>query len=322
MAVDSQAMLLAAGLGTRLWPLTADRAKPAVPFLGAPLVAHSARLLAAHGFARAVVNTHYQAESVRAALAGETSLAFDFSHEAEILGTAGGIAEALERGLLRADRRLLVMNAKLYTDLDLGAALAAHRVSGAAVTMVLRPNPRREEFREVLVEGGRVVGFGAKVPTRDDALLFTGVHILEPEVLASIPRGVFSDTVANTYPPWIERGAVHAHVEPRGRWWELSTLARYLELHQTAAREGLCPPVILGPGATIAPGASVTRAVLWDRASVGAAAVVEDAVLGEGVHLAPGEVCRRTVVIRRDRAPEVERGDIRGDNIYVPLPPA
>lgn len=313
-------MILAAGLGTRLWPLTADRAKPAVPFLGKPLVTHAAELLAAHGFEQAVVNTHYQAASVRAALPpGASPLAVHFSHEVEILGTAGGIAQAIGQGLLRPDRSLLVMNGKLFTDLDLSAALLAHRQRGAAVTMVLRPNPEREAFREVLVEGGRVVGFGARQPSSSSALLFTGIHILEPEVLASIPRGRFSDTVADTYPPLVAAGQVAAHVEAGGRWWELSTLERYLDLHLRAAAEGLGPSVVLGAGATIAASAQVQRSVLWPEAKVGAGAQLTEVVLGEAVEIPAGEVLVRTAVIRRDRAAEVERGVARGDNVYVPL---
>ncbi len=313
-------MILAAGLGTRLWPLTADRAKPAVPFLGKALVTHAAELLAAHGFSKAVVNTHYQPESVRAALpTGASPLEVAFSHEVQILGTAGGIAQAIEQGLLAPDRPLLVMNGKLYTDLDLSAALEAHRSSGAAVTMVLRPNPEREAFREVLVEGGRVVGFGARQPDSEAALLFTGIHILEPQVLASIPRGRFSDTVADTYPPLIAAGRVAAHIEARGRWWELSTLERYLDLHLCAAAEGLGPSVVIGAGATIAASAQVHRSVLWPHAKVGPGAKLEEVVLGEAVEIPAGEAVARTAVIRRDRAAEVERGVTRGDNVYVPL---
>ena len=312
-------MILAAGLGTRLWPLTADRAKPAVPFLGKPLVTHAAELLAAHGFQSAVVNTHYQADSVRSALASCRSLEVRYSHEAEILGTAGGIAQAIEVGLLRPDLPLLVINGKLFTDLDLSAALLAHRQRGAAVTMVLRPNPEREAFREVLVEDGRVVGFGARQPSSPSALLFTGVHVLEPEVLASIPRGRFSDTVADTYPPLVASRRVAAHVEARGRWWELSTLERYLDLHLRAAEEGIGPSVVLGAGATISASAQVQRSVLWPHAKVGAGARLSEVVLGEAVEIPAGEELARVAVIRRDRAAEVERGTARGDNVYVPL---
>src|SRR5207249_3894798 len=108
---------------------------------------------------------------------------------------------------------------KLFTDLDLGAALRAHEASGAAVTMVLRTNRDRELFREVKVDGGRVTGFGAgRAPEGRGPLLFTGVHVVAPEVVRSMPC-VFSDTVADVYPPLIAAGRVAAHVDDGGRWW-------------------------------------------------------------------------------------------------------
>jgi NDP-sugar pyrophosphorylase family protein len=108
---DVQVLVLAAGLGTRLWPLTGDRAKPAVPFLGRPLVAHVVDLVARHGLGPVVVNTHYRAESVRAALA-DAPVPVRFSHEVEILGTAGAIRHALDQGLLADARHLLVISAR------------------------------------------------------------------------------------------------------------------------------------------------------------------------------------------------------------------
>lgn len=318
MSSRPQALILAAGLGTRLWPLTADRAKPAVPFLGRALVAGCADLLARHGFERAVVNTHYRPESVRAALL-DAPLPITYSHEPTILGTAGAIAHALAAGLLARDRPLLILNGKLYTDLNLTAAIDTHRASGAAVTMVLRTNRGRERFREVHVQAGRVTGFGTLDPTSAEPLLFTGIHVLEPEVLASIPVGVESDTIKDTYPPLIAAGRVAAHVDDGGRWWELSTLERYVELHAAAAREGLGSAVILGPRAQVDPSARVGRAVLWADACIGAGADVDEVVVAEGASVEPGEVLRRVIVVRADRAGEVERGQRVGDRVLVPL---
>lgn len=316
--METQALILAAGLGTRLWPLTADRAKPAVPFLGRSLVAWCAELLARHGFQRAVVNTHYQPASVQQALRG-APLEIALSHEPTILGTAGAIAHAVAGGLLDPTRPVLVLNGKLFTDLDLTRALATHRASGAKVTMVLRTNVTRERFREVHVDGGRVTGFGRLEPASAEALLFTGVHVLDPDVVAQIPAGVETDTIKDTYPPLIAARAVAAHVEDRGRWWELSTLARYVELHAAAAREGLGPSVVLGRGARVDPSAKVGRAVLWDDASIGAGADVDEVVVAEGARVEPGETLRRVVVVRADRAGPLERGTRSGDRVLVPL---
>jgi NDP-sugar pyrophosphorylase family protein len=309
-----QAMLLAAGLGTRLWPLTEDRAKPAVPFLGKPLIAHVVELLEKHGIHRAVVNTHHRPESIHRALAdhlnGRVQIAF--SHEPQILGTAGAIAHARVQRSIDPEQPLMVINAKLYTDLDLTAAIGAHRRSGARVTMVLRPNLEREHFREVLTESGRVIGFGeGRVPRGRNPLLFTGIHILEPEVVSNIPHRN-CDTVGDIYPPLIARGAIGAHIETRGRWWELSTLERYVELHEQAHAEGFGSDVCLSPGARIEPGARVERSVVWEDARVEAGAVVRDAVLGRGVVISAESVVERAVVVQE----AILGDDARGERVF------
>lgn len=322
-------MILAAGLGTRLWPLTLDRAKPAVPFLGQPLIRQLVRHVRRSGAERIVVNTHHQPESVVEALDESSDDArplVAFSHEHQILGTGGAIGWAIAQGLLRRDEPLVVVNGKLFTDIDLVMALKAHLETRAAVTMVLKNNPTKAHFREVLVDGMRVVGFGeGRVPTGPAPFLFTGIHIISPEVLTGIPAQV-SDTVADIYPPWIEQGRVHAHIVD-GRWWEFSTLERYLGLHRQAASEGLCPDVVLSPGARVAAEASATRAVLWEGARVEAGATVRNAVVGAGVVISGGERVEDAVVVRSSlvAGAEMERGDqgfVWGDRFVVPVPQA
>lgn len=314
---DVEVMILAAGLGTRLRPLTLDRAKPAVPFIGVPLILHVARWLSAAGFTDAVVNTHYRPQSIQAALAG-APLAVRFSHEPEILGTAGALARARDRGLLSGRRPVLVVNGKLFTSLDPRALLEAHARLGGAVTLLLTPNAQREAFTEVFTEAEAVTGFSPpRTPVSDVPLLFTGIQAISPEVLAGLaPR--FSDTVRDVFGPLIERRSVKAHVDGHGRWWEMSTLDRYLELHRQAAAEGLAPSVVLGPGAALDPSAHVERAVLWEGARVEANARVVDAVLGRGVVIGPGESVERAAIVdRRLVSSEIAEGEVWGNRLRV-----
>ncbi len=307
-------MVLAAGLGTRLWPLTCDRAKPAVPFLGRPVIVGILDLLARHGCDVAVVNTHHLPRSIHRAVEGVRGVEIRFSHEEEIMGTAGALALALERGLLEGARETLVVNAKLVTDIDLGAVVAAHRASGCEVTMVLRPSRDGESFRGVQAEAGRVTGF----VNGGGPLLFTGVHVISARVLCSIPRA-FGDTVRDVYPSLIEAGEVAARVESSGRWWELSTPERYLGHHLDAFSLGLGPDPALSPGARVMPGAEVRRAVLWENATVEPGAVVDSAVLGAGVVVRSGERVERAIVVRREVVDEAGRGEPWGDRLRVSL---
>src|SRR5918912_4433836 len=117
-----RAMILAAGYGTRLWPLTADRTKPAIPFLGRPLVGYVAEYLARYGCREVVVNLHHRPESVREAL-GDGSrfgVRLEYVEEPEILGTSGALDNA--RALLEGET-FIVINGKIVTDINLSEAL-------------------------------------------------------------------------------------------------------------------------------------------------------------------------------------------------------
>lgn len=155
-------------------------------------------------------------------------------------------------------------------------------------------------------------------------LMFTGIQILEPRIFDYIPRGVFSHSTTDVYPQAIAKGErVAAHVAG-GKWYELSTLQRYLDisLELLAERnENWCA----GARSRIAAEAKVERAVLWDDVIVGEGARVNRSVLGDGVHIAPGELVEDAVVVRanlvRGATPPEKalKGEIRGENFVVPL---
>jgi NDP-sugar pyrophosphorylase family protein len=259
-----QAMVLAAGFGTRLRPLTSDRAKPAVPFLGRPLVRRLVEQLAAQGFERIVVNLHHQPGSVRAALTG---LPVRYSEESTILGTAGGIGLAVAAGMLSARQPLLVVNGKLFTDVAFDRLLQEHR-SAAAATMLLLHNRNREAFREVFVDGNRIRGFGTgRQPEGANPLAFTGIQVLGPDILRTLTPSE-SDTVRDVFPSWIDRGRIDAAITER-RWWEFSTPERYLGLHLRAWAEGLAPTPahqsVVWDGAHIDPSTQLHRCIVLDR---------------------------------------------------------
>ena len=161
-------MILAAGYGTRLWPLTIDRAKPAIPFMGRPLVGYVAEYVAGFGCREVVVNLHHQSESVRAAL-GDGSrfgVRLQYVEEPTILGTSGALDNA--RDLLE-NETFIVINGKIATDIDLYAALETHRRQEALATLVLKRNVGRERFSTVEVRDGLVRGFGPAPRASDNA---------------------------------------------------------------------------------------------------------------------------------------------------------
>jgi len=149
-----KAMILAAGFGTRLFPLTIDRTKPAIPFLGKPLVGYVAQYVARFGFDDVIVNLHHQPDSVRRALGDGSDFGVRITYtveEPDILGTAGALDNA--RHLLE-DGPFLIVNGKIISDIDVAAAVDTHKRSNALATMVLKPNIKRERFTMVETADG------------------------------------------------------------------------------------------------------------------------------------------------------------------------
>lgn len=336
-----RAMILAAGYGTRLWPLTIDRAKPAIPFLGRPLVGYVAEYLARHGCREVVVNLHHRSESVRAALGDGSRFGahLQYVEEPEILGTGGALDNARE---LLAGDTFIVINGKIVTDIDLQAVLQTHRQREALATLVLRRNMARERFSTVETRDGLVKGFGGPPASnkKDSAgrveaegaedeenapLMFTGIQILESRIFSYIPRGVFSHSTTDVYPQAIARGeCIAAHVA-EGMWYELSTIQRYLQTSlDLLKKEGRS--IEVGVNSLIQTGADVRETVLWENVTVQAGARVHRAVLGAGVQIRSGEtienaaVVRAALVHRTERPPKALAGEVRGDNFVVRLP--
>jgi mannose-1-phosphate guanylyltransferase len=322
-------MVLCAGFGTRLRPLTDRVPKPLVPLCGVPLLRYNFALLKNAGVHEIVINTHHLGATMARgaqAIASELELDLQVSREEkQILGTGGGVRRA--QAMLGAGTFIL-MNGDMIFDLDLAAALAAHRKAGAAATMVLAPYPRGATYGAVEVDAQmnvrRVAGRGAQPDPSLSKLHFTGVHVLEPELIARLPAEGESDINRTAYVRAIHDGArVHGFLQ-QGYWGDLgaprSLLRAHLDVlekriplqrfrpeadpfdgceertpgvfvHPTAQVEApLSAPVLIQAGAVVAPGAVVGSGVtIGAKARVDAGAHLERAVVWERTHVAAGE---------------------------------
>jgi len=329
-------MILAAGFGTRLFPLTIDRTKPAIPFLGKPLVGYVAENVAKFGFRDFVVNLHHQPNSVIEALGDGSAYGINITYSIEepnILGTSGALDNA--RNLFDGEP-VLVVNGKIITNIDIAAAAEAHRKSGAIATMVLKPNVKRERFTMVEAKNGLLTGFGdfahpfTENEIRDveheveTPLMFTGIHILEPRIFEYVPRNAFSDSVIHVYPQAIENGEILAAHVASGKWRELSTLKRYLDISVELLTEA-GKNFVASANSTIASSATVNDSILWDNVKVGAGARVHRAVLADNVTIDANEVIENAVVVPRQlvegkKPPEKALpGRFQGESFIVPL---
>jgi mannose-1-phosphate guanylyltransferase len=251
------ALVLAAGEGTRLRPLTDWRAKSLVPIGDRPALAHVLDRLGAAGAAPIAVNAHHHASAVAAFARARGA---GVSHERELLGTAGGLAHAA--GLLGSGD-VIVWNADVFADVDLRGLVAAHGLGGAAATLVVRP--RAIGLGPVGVDaGGRVVRlraerFGDEAQGGD----YVGVSVVGARLRARLPeRGCL---VGDAWIPALFAGETIRAFVHDAAWHDIGSVASYLaaNLAWLDAR-GFARWV--GEGARVAPGVSTDRTILGARA--------------------------------------------------------
>ena len=313
-----KAIILAAGLGTRMRPLTLDRAKPVLPVLDRPLLHWTLEILAGHGVKDVMINLHYLPRSVRAAVGNGRRFGVNvsYSFERQILGTGGG-PRKVRRWI--GDETLLILNGDVVFDFDLTALRRRHERAQAPATLALIPNPDPRHYSPVITGAdGRVKSIaGMPRPARGVVSMFTGVHILEPALLDRLPPGV-SDTVRQLYIPLIAEGRPPLGVRVRGPWYDLGSPSLYLASQQSllasrfrGIRRGsvIHPEArvhprarvvrsVVGKGSVIAEGAEVRGSVLWDRVNVGQDAVIESSILAAGVKVEDGEGLQRALLMK------------------------
>jgi NDP-sugar pyrophosphorylase family protein len=286
-----RALVLTAGLGTRLRPLTLARAKAAAPVDGESLARRTIRWLVSHGVRELVLNLHHRPDTITADVGDGSDLGASvrYSWESPVLGSAGGPRHALpllfdpsDRG---GGRTFLLVNGDTLTDVDIPAMLEHHRHSRALVTMALIPNPDPAKYGGVLLdEYGHVTGFSRR-GTPGPSLHFIGPQVVETDAFSSLPDGVPAESVLDVYPRLIasRRGSVTGFV-CRATFRDIGTPADLLRTSlELAAVDGRADHPRWGRDVRVDPTARVTRSVLWDAVTVGAGATITDCVLADRV---------------------------------------
>jgi NDP-sugar pyrophosphorylase family protein len=239
-----KAMILAAGLGERMRPLTETRAKPSLPLLNRPLIVQTLTYLKWFGVEEVVINLHYQPESIRGVIGDgrRIGVKVHYSEEQLILGTAGGLkkAEAYLRGSSGSggSGTFILINGDFFTDCDLGAVIADHKKSGAVSTMVLTPHRPGTNYGNVETDPtGQVIAIAGlrrnlgvdRAGSQVGNNTFTGIHVLEPAIFDIIPPGVKSEINSEIYPALMQSGGSIRGWVHNGLWFEMGTPRLYLE---------------------------------------------------------------------------------------------
>lgn len=306
-----RALILAAGLGTRMRPLSDHLPKPLFPFANTPLLDYHLELLRANGIQEAAINLHHLPQPIKKYL-GDGSrfgLALKYSFEPELLGTAGGIKQMAK--LLPRDT-LVVLNSDMLTNIDLKEVLKFHRQHKALVTMVLNPHHPLGNYRGVGVDSKyrihQIAGLPEAAPADIKQLLFIGIHLIEPEVLDYIPAGKPCCINTDTYPQLIEQGRpIYAYPLESGFWQHVGTLDSYLDSHRefldgrdkspVSPQANIILPVMIGANCHLSAQATIgPYAVLGKGCRLDEHAVVEHSVLWDGVKVGAGARLNRCIV--------------------------
>ena len=319
------ALVLTAGLATRLRPLSFVRAKAVLPVAGEPLVRRILRALRASGVTDAVLNIHHLPHTLTACVGDGADLGMRvrYSWETPVLGSAGGPRHALPLLVApggRSGSTFLIVNGDTLTNVDVGAVIDDHRRAGALVTMAVIRNEEPEKYGGLLVEpGGVVTGFvrrGATQPSHH----FIGVQVAEAEAFAGLPDNTPHESVAALYPALMaqRRDAVRAFV-CNAEFMDIGTPADYLETSRLlaardAAGRGVQPaPYQAGARSTVPQSARVEDSILWDDVVVGEGSMLRECVVTDGVHV-PADTSWIGVTLRRaggELAPNERRiGDL------------
>jgi len=322
-----KAMIMAAGVGSRLMPLTAELPKPMVPMANKPLMENSIRLLAQHNCKDIIANLHYQAEAISGYFQEGDRLGvnLNYSYEKDLMGTAGGVKKC-EWFL---NETFVVLSGDALTDIDLNKLYQQHKASGALASIALKRVTDVEQFGIVICsESGKITSFQEK-PRAQEALsnnANTGIYIFEPEIFKYIPPAQFYDFGKQLFPYLVKIGAPFYGFETEDYWCDVGSISSYRQAHTDILTGKVRYPlpenmeitsdyrllmgkkveigagvqfkgtVVIGDHCRIEPGVQLKDSIIWNSTVVGegslltAAVVGKECKLGRQVKIEPGAV--------------------------------
>ncbi|MHB9149388.1 MAG: sugar phosphate nucleotidyltransferase [Thermoleophilia bacterium] len=316
-----RAMIMAAGLGTRLMPLTGSLPKPMVPIAGRPALDHILDLLRRHGVTEVVINLHHFPDVIRDYFGDGSPMGMSirWAYEEELLGTAGGVKN--NQSFLGGGP-FLVMSGDSLTDVDLTEVIAAHRSTGGIATLVSKQVADTSQYGVVVVdEDRRIRGFQEK-PAPQDALsdlCNCGIYLFEPAIFEHIPADTFYDFGRQVFNDLLVKD-VPFHTHPTADYWsDVGNLEDYRQGNfdalagrvrvESAGREVRSggpgeedgTAIRVGEGVEIARSAQIKGPVLvGDGCSIAADVVIEGpVVLGDGTTVGPESVVSRSILWER-----------------------
>jgi mannose-1-phosphate guanylyltransferase len=323
-----RAMVLAAGLGTRLRPITYEIPKPMVPVLNRPVMEHIVRLLARHGFDEAIANLHWFPETIEGRFGdgSEFGVKLSYSREEALLGTAGGVRNAAD---FLGDS-FLIISGDALTDIDLAAMRAFHESHDGVATLATKRVDDTSQFGVAIVgDDGRIQGFQEK-PDPAEALsdlANCGIYMFHSEIFDFFPEpGAatlagpddppgFADWATDVFPALLENDVPFYSHEIDAYWNDIGNLDELREGNLDALRGDVkvdpgapevangvrsasdlgnaevTAPALVGAGVELGDGVRIDGpAIVGDGCRIGDGAHVRDSILLSGAKLPPGAI--------------------------------
>ena len=312
-------MILAAGFGNRLKPLTNDLPKPLFPVLNRPILEHTLQFLRSHRIQEVAINLHHKPEKIINYFGDGKQFEMDlhYSLEEKILGTAGGIKKLQD---FFKDDSFWVINSDILTDVDLNGALKFHKEKNSKLTLVVQQVVNTDKYGSIQRDDdGRIVNFlGHSIMNskRVTQVMFTGIQILEPDIFSRIPENKFCGTTEDVFPEMIEDGLPVFGYVHHGYWADIGTRETYIQAQADALDGKLMlktpssinpegylvskpvhigkdckiaqdaqvgPHAVLGNNCHLYSGAVVKNSILWPGTTIGNGCAVQNSIIGAGV---------------------------------------
>ncbi|WP_449597348.1 sugar phosphate nucleotidyltransferase [Nonomuraea endophytica] len=322
---DLEAILLVGGQGTRLRPLTLGTPKPLLPTAGVPFLAHQLARARSFGVRRIVFATSYKASMFEPVFGdgADFGLTLEYMTEETPLGTGGAIRNAAQALTVSSDAPVLVLNGDILSGHDIGEQIRDHVDRQAAVTLHLTEVDDPTRFGCVPTDSsGRVTAFLEKTPNPVTNRINAGCYVFTRSVIDSIPAGEVVSVERQTFPGLIESGELVLGYADRTYWLDVGTPAALVQGSRDLVLGKLASPALPGPtgehlalpgallspeakvvggtvvgaGARVEAGATVTGSILLDGCVIGAGATVTDSVVGAGARIAAGAVIRDALI--------------------------
>lgn len=300
-----KAFVLAAGLGTRLAPLTDHTPKPLIPILNIPSLFYTFFLLKKAGIREIICNIHHYGDAIRRAIESSelSGLSITFSEEPVILGTGGGLKKCEK---LLGDDDFILVNSDIITDIDFKALMQQHQSSGRGGTLTLFETPEAATIGYVGVEDGLVKDFrNLRHTGLYSSFIYTGAAVLSPEIFRFM-KAEFSGIVDTGFTGLIDNGGL-SYYHHKGLWMDIGTMQNYWlanidinsgmrDLFEPMHRTIALSPHSISPDALISPEATISGSVVGAGCTLGAGSTITNSVLLPGVTIKPGSTIINAIV--------------------------